>query len=352
MVRVFAPPKIGPYTLDAARQKANGHVFDARWKKQGQTAYEGSALLKYHEDDALLVGKWLGPDKFGVIRGGEWYLKHANTKDSIHSFVQSSMRLCPLLEAYEAIRAGPSVLTNVIENHEKGPRYQTISVKGVALKLNDGTFNPLCGVLSEHLLEEAERYVKSGMQVLDLGTGSGFHAIYLAKNKGCKCTGVDISRDLLDLANFNSKENGTEHLTTFKKCDEKDIYSWAAWHEEFDIILANLPFSSVRNTYRSRRSAYYKSFCGSRTLLTQVILGSLWHIKPEGKLFISFGNSGYVRLFDYLIDLSPWQSSQMWAHKGPLDYTWISKLELSSDFMVNETTRVAIDALGKAYSES
>lgn len=328
LARVCAPSKVGTYALKAVRQSSNEHVFHAIWKKQGNTIYKGSAILKYHEDNSLLVGKWLGPDKTGIVRGGNWYLRRADAKNSVYSFISLSMRLSPLFEACEAILPRKSVLTNVIQNH-KNFQGDTIDVKGVKIKLSHGTFNPMCGVLSIPLLEKIQGHVLKGMEVLDLGTGSGFHAIYLAKNVGCKCTGVDISQELVSLANFNSTENGTSGLTTFIKCNEKDIYSWAAWEQEFDIIIANLPFSTVRNTYRSRKSAYYRSFRGSRRLLLQVILGSLWHIKPEGKLFLGFGESGYVRLFERLIDISPWKSGQIWDKKGLLDHTCIKMLELN-----------------------
>lgn len=60
---------------------------------------------------------------------------------------------------------------------------------------------------TEELVELALKYIKSGDEVLDIGTGSGAIAIAIAKNAKAKVTAVDVSEEALKVAKQNAITN-------------------------------------------------------------------------------------------------------------------------------------------------
>lgn len=79
---------------------------------------------------------------------------------------------------------------------------------------------------------------QEGLNVLDIGTGSGCIAIALAKYmKGAKLTAWDISFLALDVAVLNSKKNNVE--LDFKRVDVLGEYPT---DKKFDVIVSNPPY--------------------------------------------------------------------------------------------------------------
>ncbi|EGG14252.1 hypothetical protein DFA_12022 [Cavenderia fasciculata] len=68
--------------------------------------------------------------------------------------------------------------------------------------------------------------------LLDIGCGDGRIAIYAAKHYGIRAIGIDINPDLLAKAAKDAKQEGVEHLVSFK------IKSFA--DESFDFKLKNI----------------------------------------------------------------------------------------------------------------
>ena len=73
----------------------------------------------------------------------------------------------------------------------------------------------------EHTNEIMANSVPLGPEtrVLDLGCGYGSAARYLARNFGCKVTGINISEKELELARSRSEEAGLDHLLSFEYGD-------------------------------------------------------------------------------------------------------------------------------------
>ena len=82
-----------------------------------------------------------------------------------------------------------------------------------------------------------------GVEILDIGTGSGNIAITLAKHLfHAKVTTVDTSKDALDLAKENAIKHGVEGRINFVHASIADYLNEGARPAEFDLIISNPPY--------------------------------------------------------------------------------------------------------------
>ena len=89
--------------------------------------------------------------------------------------------------------------------------------------------------LVDKTVKIAKNLSKKKINILDLGTGSGCIAISLAKLLNAKVTAVDISKDALDVAKKNAKENNANIKFVYHNMEEKI-------KGNYDIIISNPPY--------------------------------------------------------------------------------------------------------------
>jgi ubiquinone/menaquinone biosynthesis C-methylase UbiE len=75
--------------------------------------------------------------------------------------------------------------------------------------------------LTEHLGSMLD--LQPGHLVLDVASGLGTSAIYLAQRFGCQVVGVDFSRQIVEQANANAAEAGISQLVQFKQGDAERL---------------------------------------------------------------------------------------------------------------------------------
>ncbi len=329
---IYRKKDIHDYYLKASSFYVNRYIFKGWWENKKDKIYRGPAVFHLNDDNESLRGKWIGPKKDNRINSGKWILNYyPHSKGNL--FLRNSIsKKIDIIKEKQFPKK--SIVQDIIKEHEKYTekywKYEKDHRTILELDLNKYSFIPELGNISLPLIKCLLNKVNEGDEVLDLGTGTGFLAICLAKEKRCKVTGVDAFNSCVELANQNARKNNVESLVKFSRCEKEDLYSCFSKRQKFDFIIANLPFSSICNTYASKDSPYFYNFSGNPLMVENLILGSLDHIKMNTKLIFSYAKSGYEKLLEDLIDISFWSSQKIYNDpKHDLDTYYIYELTIN-----------------------
>lgn len=111
-----------------------------------------------------------------------------------------------------------------------------VNFYGNKIKVNKNVLIPRFE--TEELVNYTSKLIKDGIDILDIGTGSGAIAITLKKLfPNSKVTGIDISKEAISQAKQNAKDNKTE--ITFI---ESDLFQNVKG--KYDLIISNPPYIS------------------------------------------------------------------------------------------------------------
>jgi len=314
------------YIFNAEPFLVDKYILWGQWKSVYRKIWRGYAMFHFDEEKNKFEGKWLGPRKDRKINGGEWILEYISLNKNQY-FKSKLIKQYSILK--ERIFREDSIIDDIIKKHESFTQ-NNVKIDNIILNLNKDSFIPTLGKISIPMIKYVSSIVNENDKVLDLGTGTGFYPIYLAKNNKCHSLGIDISSNLITLAKNNSSLNNVSDLNEFRLTDPNDIFKTIDKSEKFDYIIANLPFSKLSKTIKSKKSRFYHSFSSTYKIIVDLILGSQYYIKPEGKLIFCFGESGYVKLLEDLVEISSWNYLKEVKKIESKDETfYIYELELS-----------------------
>ena len=77
--------------------------------------------------------------------------------------------------------------------------------------------------------------IGKGNKVLDIGSGKGVTAVYLAQKYECEVIGVDLSERMIEYAKKIAKKSGLNAMVSFRRADAHNLPFES---ESFDIVLA------------------------------------------------------------------------------------------------------------------
>jgi len=155
---------------------------------------------------------------------------------------------------------------------------------------------------TECIVEEIIKTAKSGVKILDIGTGSGCIAVSLAKYiKNSKVTAIDISEKILEIARSNACANNVEKRVKFiKRNILTDIID-----EKYDIIVSNPPYIESKDIPllppNVRDYEPLPALDGGPDGLKfhdRIIKSSKYNIKKGGYLVMELGHNQYVKVYN------------------------------------------------------
>lgn len=151
---------------------------------------------------------------------------------------------------------------------------------------------------TEFLVMEAVNLLKgkSGVRILDIGTGSGNIAISLAKQlPTASITAIDISPDALAVAEMNAKKLGVEARIRFLR---GDLFAPLASGEQFEMIVSNPPYIDPREIAELAKEVRdYEPRIAldggpeGLTIYRRLVAEALAYLVPGGFLLVEIGST-------------------------------------------------------------
>jgi tRNA A58 N-methylase Trm61 len=133
-----------------------------------------------------------------------------------------------------------------------------------------------------YLLEYAE--INDGEEVLDIGTGSGLHAVFAAE-KAKRVVATDIYAPAVENARANARLHGVENKIDFRV---GDLFEPIHDGEKFDVFFVNInfPFS---NSNEKRNKLHERLFSE---------IGK--YMKPDARIYYQ---TSFIRNIPYIYDM-------------------------------------------------
>ena len=134
-----------------------------------------------------------------------------------------------------------------------------------------------------NFVDEVETYLafslfqpKKGTKILDVGCGTGNFSMKLAE-MGCEVVGVDVSEEMLKLAEEKSKDNNMD--IEFHKMD---VYGLDFEDEEFDVVFSMAAFEFIKEPKKAYNEMHRVLKKNGNLLIGTINRESRW-----GELYLS-----------------------------------------------------------------
>ncbi|HKU61833.1 MAG TPA: class I SAM-dependent methyltransferase [Gemmatimonadales bacterium] len=125
-------------------------------------------------------------------------------------------------------------------------------------------------------------------EVLEVGSGSGGPAVYLALTRGCRVTGVDINEHGVRNARALAQSRGVDGRTRFEAIDAREPLPFAAGR--FDAIVSNDAMCHIAGRAAVLRDWHRLLKPGGRALFTDalVVTGPITHEEIAARSSIGY----------------------------------------------------------------
>ena len=151
---------------------------------------------------------------------------------------------------------------------------QVVAFLGMELVVLPGVFPPKedTALLAEHVP------IIGGMNVLDVGTGTGALAVWAARQGAASVIAVDIAEAAVANAKRNVERLGLEDCVEVR---EGHVVTSIAPSESFEVILANLPGRNKVAVDETSAAQWGTGFRAHRALFE----GAQRHLRPGGAIY-------------------------------------------------------------------
>ncbi len=131
------------------------------------------------------------------------------------------------------------------------------------------------------LSDSISEHIKKNQSVLEIGCGTGYVCLQLAK-KAKTVTAVDINPDAILLTKTNAEKNNLKNITVFKS----DLFSKIKADEKFDVVVFNPPY--LPDDGVNSKDMLDKALIGGATgreVLSMFLKGVKTHLTENGRVF-------------------------------------------------------------------
>jgi len=130
--------------------------------------------------------------------------------------------------------------------------------------------------------------VTADTDILEVGSGSGGPAVYLAANRGCRVTGVDINTHGVQNSKILAEARGLSERAHFEAVDASKPLPFVG--ESFDVVVSNDAMCHIANRAEVLRDWFRVLRPGGRALFTDamVVTGPVSHEEIATRSSIGF----------------------------------------------------------------
>jgi len=138
--------------------------------------------------------------------------------------------------------------------------------------------------------------LKNYEKIIDLGTGSGIIPLFLlGKKKGLSIYGIEIQKDLADMARRSVKLNKLQNEITIIQEDFRNLKNIFK-NQQFDVVVSNPPYISMGqgkiNPLSSRAIARHEI----KGDLEDMISVSNYLLKNKGRIYLIYKSTKLIKL--------------------------------------------------------
>ncbi len=161
--------------------------------------------------------------------------------------------------------------------------HELLGYKNIKIIQNGNMFSFSCDSM---LLAYFVSITNKTKSIIDLGCGNAPIPLYLTLKTKANIIGVDIQKDICDMAKRSVELNNLENQITIINSDIKDIYKTVGTNH-FDIVTCNPPYFKYKETSNINKNDYL-------TIARHEVKINLEEIVSESKKLLNEGGSLYM----------------------------------------------------------
>ncbi|MBO5398281.1 MAG: methyltransferase [Clostridia bacterium] len=166
---------------------------------------------------------------------------------------------------------------------KENERIDDLEFKGLKI-IQDST--GFCFGIDSVLLSDYAKNIKSGSEIVDIGTGTGIIGILLTgKTENTHITGIEIQAEVAQMAERSIKLNNLEDRFCIKNINIKDVFSEIK-PNAIDAIVTNPPYMRENTGAKNLEKKKLISRCEVECTLEDVIQISYKLLKSKGEFYM------------------------------------------------------------------
>jgi ubiquinone/menaquinone biosynthesis C-methylase UbiE len=138
--------------------------------------------------------------------------------------------------------------------------------------------------------------IQPSIRVLDVACGKGKTCIFLARKYGFRLTGIDLSEQMISLAESKAAAEGLSDMVKFCRGDAE---SMPFQDESFDVVVSECVFSLMPDKMKAAREIHRVLRRGGRLAMTDIVLRGTVDNALRSQLGMACCMSGAVSAEEY-----------------------------------------------------